>query len=118
MLAWRLRGRRGLCLGLLGVLCPSTAWSTLYLQASHVALLCCSSGATIHLSWWPHVLQSAHVRLLHLELYSRLGLGSHASTKVRLGTSPMSVPSLGRVSLLGHRHRLSVSQRLWSAHRL
>jgi hypothetical protein len=31
MLAWRRRGRRGLCLGLTGALCPSTAWSTLHL---------------------------------------------------------------------------------------
>jgi hypothetical protein len=35
-----------------------------------------------------------------------------------LGTSLVSVPSLGRASLLGPRHFLSVSQRLRSAHRL
>jgi hypothetical protein len=32
-----------------------------------------SSGATVHLSRWPHVLQSTRGWLLHLELRSRLG---------------------------------------------
>jgi hypothetical protein len=73
VLTWRRRGRRGLCMGLTGALCPSTAWSTLRLQASYVAPLCHSSGATVHLSSWPHVLQSTHGWLLHLELCSWLG---------------------------------------------
>jgi hypothetical protein len=66
-------GRRGLCLSLLGALHPSTAWSALHLQASHMASLRRSSGATVHLSRWPHVLQSTRGWLLHLELHSRLG---------------------------------------------
>jgi hypothetical protein len=32
-----------------------------------------SSGGTVHLSRWPHVLQSTHDWLLHLELRSQLG---------------------------------------------
>jgi hypothetical protein len=36
VLSCKRRGRRGLCLGLMGALCPGTAWSTLCLQASHV----------------------------------------------------------------------------------
>jgi hypothetical protein len=36
MLVLRRRGRRCLCLGLLGVLHPSTAWSTLLLLGNHV----------------------------------------------------------------------------------
>jgi hypothetical protein len=43
------------------------------LLASQVVLLHRSSGATIHLSRWPHILQSTCGWLLHLELYSRLG---------------------------------------------
>jgi hypothetical protein len=58
MLAWRRRGRRGICLGLTGVLRPSTAWFTLRLQASHVIPRHHSSGASVHLSRWPHVLLS------------------------------------------------------------
>jgi hypothetical protein len=72
MLVWR-RGRRGLCLGLLGALRPSIAWSTPLLQASHVVTLRLSSGVTIHLSSWPHALQSTRSQLLRLELCSLLG---------------------------------------------
>jgi hypothetical protein len=54
--AWRRRGRRGLYLGLTLAFCPSTAWSTLCLQASYVVPLCRSSGATVYLIRWPHVL--------------------------------------------------------------
>jgi hypothetical protein len=36
MLVLRRRGRRGLYLGLLGRICPTTMWSTLLLQARHV----------------------------------------------------------------------------------
>jgi hypothetical protein len=43
------------------------------LQAIHVVTLRLSSGVTINLNWWPHVLQSTHSRLLHLELRSLLG---------------------------------------------
>jgi hypothetical protein len=71
--AWRRRGRRGICLGLLGALRPSIAWSTLHLQASHVALLHRSIGASVHLSRWPHILQSTRGWLLHLELRNWLG---------------------------------------------
>jgi hypothetical protein len=73
MLILRRRGRRGLCLGLLGALRPCTAWSTLLAQASHVVTLHLSSGVTIHLSRWPHTLQSTHSRMLHPELHSLLG---------------------------------------------
>jgi hypothetical protein len=73
MLAWRSRGRRGLCLGLTRVLRPNTAWSTLHLQASYVVPLCYSSEAIIHLTRWPYVLQSTRGWLLHLELCSQLG---------------------------------------------
>jgi hypothetical protein len=72
MLAWRRRGKRGLFLVLMGALRPSTAWFILYLQASHVSHLRRSSGATVHLSRWPHALQSTHSWLLHLELRTRL----------------------------------------------
>jgi hypothetical protein len=73
MLAWRRRGRRGFFLGLTGVVRPSTAWSTLHLQASHVPPLRHSSGATIHISRWPRVLQATCGWVLHLELCSWLG---------------------------------------------
>jgi hypothetical protein len=56
-----------------GVLRPSTAWSTLLLQANHVVPRHHSSGASVHLSKWPHVLPSTHGWLLHLELCSWLG---------------------------------------------
>jgi hypothetical protein len=52
---------------------PSTAWSILCLQASHVVPLRRCSGATVHLDRWPHVLQSTRGWLLHLELRSLLG---------------------------------------------
>jgi hypothetical protein len=67
------RGRRGLCLGLMGVLHPSTAWSTLHRQAIHVVPLHRNKGGSIHLSTWPHILSSTRNWLLHLELRSLLG---------------------------------------------
>jgi hypothetical protein len=70
MLAWRRRGRRGLYLGLTVALRPSIAWSTLCLQACRVVPLHCSSGASVHLNRWPHVLLSTHDWLLHLKLRS------------------------------------------------
>jgi hypothetical protein len=39
----------------------------------HMVTLRLSSGVTVHLSRWPHALQSTHRRLLHLELHSMLG---------------------------------------------
>jgi hypothetical protein len=116
MLAWRRIEGRGLCLGIMGALRPRTVWSTLCLQASHMVPLRRSSGASIHLSRWPHILLSTHGWLLHLELCSWLGYGFHASTVGRLGTSPVSVPSLDRVLLPGPCHHLLVSQRLQFAH--
>jgi hypothetical protein len=56
-----------------GALRPSTTWSTLCLQASHVVPLHRSSGASVHLSRWPQVLPSTRGWLLHLELRNRLG---------------------------------------------
>jgi hypothetical protein len=64
MLAWRRRGRRGLCLGLTGALHPSTAWSTLRLQASHMVSLQASHVVPLHHS---------SAASIHLELHSRLG---------------------------------------------
>jgi hypothetical protein len=65
--------KKRLCQGLTGALRPSTAWSRLHLHASHVVPLRRSSGASVHLSRWPHFLPSTRGWLLHLELYSRLG---------------------------------------------
>jgi hypothetical protein len=76
---------------------------------------CCplhlSSGATIHLNRWYHVLQSTHSRLLHLKLRSLLGQATCASTTGGLGTSLESSPSLGRATLLGPCHHLAVCRR-------
>jgi hypothetical protein len=65
--------KKRLCLGLLGVLRPNTAWSAPLLLASHMVNLHLSNGVTVHLSRWPHTLQSTCSRLLHLELHSLLG---------------------------------------------
>jgi hypothetical protein len=98
-------------MGLLGALHPCTTWSTFLPHASHIVPLCLSSGVTVHLSRWPHVLRSTPSRLLHLELRSLLGQVSHASTMGVLGTSLESVPSLIRATLLGAHHRLAVSKK-------
>jgi hypothetical protein len=52
---------------------PTTAWSTLHLQANHVVPLHRSSGASVHLSRWPHILPCTRGWWLHLELCSQLG---------------------------------------------
>jgi hypothetical protein len=111
VLVWRRRGRRGLYLGQLGALYTSTAWSTPLLQASHVVTLYLSSGVTVHLSRWPHALQSTHSWLLHLELHNLLGWDSRASTTSILGTSLESVPILIRATLLGPCQCLAISRR-------
>jgi hypothetical protein len=59
--------------GLTVALHPSIAWSTPRLHDSHVVPICRSSGATVHLSRWPHILQPTRGWLLHIELRSRLG---------------------------------------------
>jgi hypothetical protein len=118
VLVWRSRGRRGPCQGLLGALRSSTAWSTLVLQDSHMVPLHLSSGATIHLSRWSHILQSTHSQLLHLELRNLLGWVSCASTTGVLDTLLESVPSLIRATLLGLCHHLIVCRRRCSAHYL
>jgi hypothetical protein len=65
--------KKGLYLGLLGALRPNTVWSAPLLLASHVVNLHLSNGVTVHLSRWPHALQSICSRLLHLELHSLPG---------------------------------------------
>jgi hypothetical protein len=106
VLILRRRGRRDFCLGLLGALHPNATWSTLLHRASHVVPFRLSSGATVHLSRWPHTLQSTCRQLLHLELHRLLGRATNASTVGELGTSLESAASLGKATLLEPHHRL------------
>jgi hypothetical protein len=80
-------------------------------SGNHVVTLGLSCRATVHLSRWPHALQSTRSKLLHLELHNLLGQVSCASTTGVLGISVKSIPNLVRATLLGPHHYLAVSRR-------
>jgi hypothetical protein len=111
MLVLRRRGRRGFCWGPTRGAPPKYHLVYTPPSGNHVVTLGLSCRATVHLSRWPHALQSTRSRLLHLELHNLLGQVSCASTTGVLGISVKSIPNLVRATLLGPHHYLAVSRR-------